>query len=114
MSAPRSNRVEASVLRPRRLLVRRTDAGLKYALSKTTVFVVAEILRVRSAHHARDSLRPIAVGDDQHFGIERARDAVERRDRLAGVARGVRESPRPASFAVIERVHRLAGSPRFT
>ena len=42
MSAPRSNRVDASVLRPRRLLVRRTDAGLKYALSNTTVPVLAD------------------------------------------------------------------------
>jgi hypothetical protein len=29
MSAPRSNRVEASVFNPRRLLVRRTEAALK-------------------------------------------------------------------------------------
>ncbi len=43
MSAPRSKRDDASVLRPSRLLVRRTDAGLKYALSNTTVRVVGEI-----------------------------------------------------------------------
>ena len=41
MSAPRSKRDDASVFRPSRLLVRRTDAGLKYALSNATVFVVA-------------------------------------------------------------------------
>ena len=42
MSAPRSKRVDASVLRPRRLLVRRTEAGLKYALSSAIVVVVSE------------------------------------------------------------------------
>ena len=35
MSAPRSNLVDASVLSPRSLLVRRSDDGLKYALSRT-------------------------------------------------------------------------------
>src|SRR4029079_13491516 len=100
MSAPRSNRVEASVLRPRRLLVRRTDAGLKYALSKTTVLVVAETSedappitpptararcrRGRAPHHLRGRLCAIAIGDDQHLRVECPRDAVERRDRLAG------------------------------
>ena len=42
MSAPRSKRDEASVFRPSRLLVRRTDAGLKYALSNATILVAAE------------------------------------------------------------------------
>ena len=42
MSAPRSNRDEASVFRPSRLLVRRTDDGLKYALSNATIRVVVD------------------------------------------------------------------------
>ena len=42
MSAPRSNRADASVFRPSRLLVRRTDTGWKQALSNTTVRVDEE------------------------------------------------------------------------
>jgi hypothetical protein len=38
-SAPRSNRADASVFNPSPLLVRRTEAGLKQALSNTTVRV---------------------------------------------------------------------------
>ena len=87
MSAPRSNRDEASVFRPRRLLVRRTDAGLKYALSNATVVVVAETSAARAAHDAGDRLRAVAVGDHQHVGIELPVDAVERRDRLARLSR---------------------------
>jgi hypothetical protein len=41
MSAPRSNRVDASVFKPRRLLVRLTEAGLKYALSSAIVVVAS-------------------------------------------------------------------------
>ena len=72
MSAPRSNRDEASVFRPSRLLVRRTEAGLKYALSNATVRVAAETSDRRAAHHAGDRLRRVAVGDDQHVRFERA------------------------------------------
>jgi hypothetical protein len=43
MSPPRSNLIDASVLRLSRLLVRRTDAGWKYALSSTIRVVVALI-----------------------------------------------------------------------
>ena len=43
MSAPRSNRVEASVFRPSRLLVLLTDAGRKYALSSAIIVVCDEI-----------------------------------------------------------------------
>src|SRR6266699_1396957 len=42
MSAPRSKRDDASVLSASRLLVRRTEAGLKYALSSTTLFVAGD------------------------------------------------------------------------
>ena len=42
MSPPRSKRIDASVLRPSFLLVRRTDAGSKYALSIATRVVVAD------------------------------------------------------------------------
>ena len=71
MSAPRSKRAEASVFRPSRLLVRRTDAGLKYALSNATVRVVRRHFRRRAAHDAGDRLRRRRVGDDQHVRIER-------------------------------------------
>ena len=73
MSAPRSKRDDASVFRPSRLLVCRTDAGLKYALSNATVCVRGGDLRVRAAHHAGDRLRPVRVGDDEHVRVELAR-----------------------------------------
>ena len=66
-SAPRSNRADASVFSPSRLLVLRTDAGLKYALSSTIVVVDAETSESGAAHHAGHRLRAIAVGDDQHL-----------------------------------------------
>src|SRR5215831_4654123 len=47
MSAPRSNLDDASVLRPSFLLVRRTEAGLKYALSKTIDLVVPDTSETR-------------------------------------------------------------------
>ena len=71
------------------------------------VFVVVAHFRTTAAHHAGDRLRLVAVGDDQHLRIERAIDAVERRDALA-----CRRAPDP-DFAArelleVERVHRLA------
>ena len=42
------------------MLVRRTDAGLKYALSNTTVRVAAETSDVAAAHDAGHGLRPVA------------------------------------------------------
>ena len=43
MSPPRSNRVDASVFSPSRLLVLRTELGSKYALSSAIVLVAGEI-----------------------------------------------------------------------
>ena len=99
MSAPRSKRDEASVFRPSRLLVRRTDAGLKYALSNATILVAADTSASRAAHDAGDRLRAVAVGDHEHLGVELAFDAVERRDASRpACARRTRISG-PASFS---------------
>ena len=98
MSAPRSNREDASVFKPSRLLVRRTDAGLKYALSNTIARVDADTSAARAAHDAGDRLGAVAVRDDQHVGVERPLDTVQRRDRLALAARRIRISA-PASLS---------------
>src|SRR6187200_1957185 len=101
MSAPRSNRVDASVFKPRRLLVRLTEAGLKYALSSAIVLVASV-----TSEAAPPITRAIAVGDHEHVGVQLARDVVERRDRLTrprtpDADLGPRQTPE------IERVHRL-------
>ena len=89
------------------MLVRRTDAGLKYALSNTTRRVADVTSECGTAHDAGDRLRAVAVGDDEHVRVERPLDAVERRDRFA------RSCPADANLGAgerreVERVHRLA------
>ena len=106
-SPPRSNRIEASVFNPSRLLVRRTDGGWKYALSSTIRVVPLVDLRVSSAHHAGHRRGTLGVGDDEHVLVERALDAVERLQRLAG-GRAPDHEPAAAEPRQVERVHRLA------
>jgi hypothetical protein len=88
MSAPRSKRDDASVLSPSRLLVRRTDAGWKYALSSAIRVVRGADLGVLSAHDAADRQRPRLVGDHEHVAVERALDAVQRPEPFTGRAPG--------------------------
>ena len=64
--------------------------------------------RVGAAHHAADRLGAFGVGDHQHVGGERARLAVERLDRFAGLRAPHDDRRPPRSCAQIERVHRLA------
>ena len=100
MSAPRSKRADASVFRPSRLLVRRTDAGLKYALSNTTRRRRRRDLRVGAAHHAGDRLRAVARRRSPACPASSvALDAVERRDasRPASRARDAQLARRRAS-----------------
>ena len=106
-SAPRSNRAEASVLSPSFLLVRRTLFGSKNALSSTMVFGAVAHFRHAAAHHAGNRLRLVAVGDDQHLGIERAIDAVERLDALAWCRAANPDFP-ARELLEVERVHRLS------
>jgi hypothetical protein len=68
-SAPRSKRVDRRGLEVRAF--ERDRAG------------TAGDLRVGPSHHPGHGLRTLRVGDDEHVGIELARDAVERRDRFA-------------------------------
>ena len=89
------------------MLVRRTDAGRKYALSSAIVVVVPEISESCAAHHAADRLRAIRVRDDEHVRLERALDAVQRPQRLAG-ARAPNHEPPSGNALEIERVHRLS------
>ena len=108
MSAPRSKRDDASVFRPSRLLVRRTDAGLKYALSKATRrrrrrdFGAAPPMTPATACARSRSAMTSMSGSSVRV------DAVERRDASRRRARGGRGSRAPASVAQVERVHRLA------
>ena len=107
-SPPRSKRMDASVFSPSRLLVRRTDAGWKYALSRTIRVVPSWISESPSAHHAGDRRGPFGVGDDEHVRIERALDAVQRRAASRPRrARRITSAP-PRSRCDVERVHRLA------
>ena len=63
--------------------------------------------RTAAAHDAGDRLRLVGVGDDQHLRIERAVDAVERRDALAW-RRAADANFAARELVEIERVHRLA------
>ncbi len=105
-SAPRSNRDEASVFSPSRLLVRRTDAGLKYALSNATTLVASETSERRPPMTPATACACCRIGDDQHVAVELSLDAVERRDRFALV-----RTTNPKRVLVerveIERVHRM-------
>ena len=107
MSPPRSKRIDASVFKPSRLLVRRTDGGWKYALSSAISVVAGADLGVAPAHDAADRGRALGVGDHEHVGVERALDAVERAQRLAR-PRAADHERRPRQPFEIERVHRLA------
>ena len=82
MSAPRSNRYDASVDSPRRLLVRRMAVGSNQALSSAIRGGVGHFA-VAAAHHAADRLRPRRVGDDEDVWHERTVLAIERRDAFA-------------------------------
>ena len=63
-------------------------------------------LGVVAAHHAADGARPIAVGDDEHVGLERAVDAIERADALAA-ARQTNDDRATGEALEVEGVHRL-------
>ena len=97
----------ASVFRPSFLLVRRTDSGLKYALSKTMTVVPGRNFGLGAAHHAGHRHRALASAMTSMSG-----DSA--RDWPSSV---VIDSPRaavrtriwaPASSCKVERVHRLA------
>ena len=60
-----------------------------------------------AAHHAGNRLRPIAIGDDEHLGVELSLDAVERRDRLARL-RAPDADFRAGELRQIEGVHGMA------
>ena len=112
MSAPRSKRDDASVFRPSRLLVRRTDAGSKYALSSTIVAWSRRYLgRRRRPSRRRSPAAARASAITSISGVERAVDAVERRDASRpACARADPRARRPARLRQVERVHRLAES----
>ena len=107
MSAPRSKRDDASVFRPSRLLVRRTDAGLKYALSNATVACAPDTSDAAPPMTPATACGAPRVGDHQHVGLELPLHAVERRrwSRRRPRAR-IRSSPRERRE--VEGVHRLA------
>ena len=107
MSAPRSKRDEASVLRPRRLLVRRTDAGLKYALSNATVLVAADTSEDAPPITPATAWARVASAMTSMSGSSVRLAAVERRDRLAG-ARATDADLAPGQPGEIKGVHRLA------
>ncbi len=67
-------------------------------------------LAVGAAHDAGQRHRPLGVGDDQHLGVEGARDAVEGRQPLA--AAGAADDDAAAGEAgEVEGVERLAQLP---
>ena len=105
-SPPRSNRDDASVLRPSRLLVLRMQAGWKYALSSAMRVVAPSISDSSPAHDATDRGRTLGVGDDEHVGAQRAIHAVERAETLAG-ARTADDEPPSSKLREVEGVHRL-------
>ena len=106
-SAPRSKRADASVLSPSFLLVRRTLFGSKNALSSTMVFVVSLTSDRPPPITPATACALSRVGDDQHLRIERAIDAVERRDALAR-CRAANPDFAARELLEVERVHRLA------
>ncbi len=63
--------------------------------------------RPAAAHHARNRLRLVAVGYHQHLRIERAIDAVERCDALAG-CRPANPDFLSREPLEVERMHRLS------
>ncbi len=58
-----------------------------------------------AAHHAGDCDRPIAVGNQQRFGVERRLSTVEQQQRLA--VAGATYDHRIFQYREVERVHRL-------
>ena len=109
MSAPRSKRDDASVFRPSRLLVRRTDAGLKYALSSTIAVVAADTSESAPPITPAIALRAIAVGDHQHVARRASRSTPSS---VVSVSPGLRaprgSATRRPSRVEVEGVHRLA------
>ena len=97
----------ASVFRPSALLVRRTESGLKYALSSTMVCVSPVTSESAPPMTPATATGALGVGDHQHVrrrACASGRRACEASRRRARSARG---SAPPPSFAQIERVHRL-------
>ncbi len=64
-------------------------------------------LRVRAAHHARDGLRAVAVGNHEHVVLELTFHAVQRRDDLA-LPRAPHSHFRSGELREVEGVHRMA------
>ena len=107
-SAPRSNRVDASVLSPSRLLVRRTDAGVKYALSSTITRVVAPIsdsappiTPPTACARAASAITSMSGSSVRSIAVERSQ-ASRLAWRAESAARGRRDARR------VERMRRLA------
>jgi hypothetical protein len=94
--------VLASVFNPSLRLVRRTDSAFEHDRARR----VADF-GIGAAHDARDADRPLAVGDDEHVGRQRAVLAVERLQALAVECRADPDlvSGQPGG---IEGMHRLA------
>ena len=86
-SAPRSKRYDASVDRPRRLLVRRIDVGLEPGALERDRRRRRRHFAVAAAHDAGQRLRASRSAITSMSGVERALLAVERRQRLAGPRR---------------------------
>ncbi len=108
MSVPRSNREDASDLRPRRLLVPADRRGLEVGALERHQPGAGPDLGLRASHHARHRLRADGVSDDEHSRFELPLLAVQRADRLAG-ARAPRPQLAPGQPLEVEGVH---GVPR--
>ena len=106
-SAPRSKRMLASVLSPSFLLVRRTEAGLKYALSRTMV-VVAFVTSVSAPPMTPATATARSASAMTSMSGESTRVlTIERLKRFAG-PRGSHANVRAGQSREIERVHRMA------
>ncbi len=107
MSAPRSKRDEASVFKPSRLLVRRTDCRREVSAFERHARGRRRDLGRAAAHDAGDRLRASGVGDHEHVGVELPLHTVQRPNHLA-LFRAARAKLCAGKRGEIERVHRLA------
>ena len=107
MSAPRSNRYEASVDNAKRLPVWRTELGVKVGTLQRDHARAARHLGVGAAHDTGHGLRPSRVRDDQHVRLESPLLSVQR----ANLFTGLRTSD-PQLVAVqaveVECMHRMS------
>jgi hypothetical protein len=101
-SAPRSKRWEASVCRPCRLLLRRTDSRIEPGCFHQNIFCFGGDHRIPATHHAGQREGLLFIGHHQVFRIEHTLDAIQRPELFA--AAGAAQDDAAFQLVAIEGV----------